>query len=305
VPGNPSDGRDERVGRSFRSAYCGALLIASLAAAGDAPAQSVEPRPYSSAPVGVNFLLVGYGYVEGGVTRDPTLLAYSRAIDVMGRSGKVGVLLSYAKLAAKGDETELSSSEGSGLGDPKFAFTYNFYGAPALGANEFASYRQDLIVGVSLYVSAPWGHYDGNKPVNIGANRWSFRPELGMSKAWDRWIAEAAAGITFYTDNKDYLGGQTRGQDPVYYVQGHLIYNFRSGIWAALDGIYFAGGRTTIDGVPNDDLQQNSRLGATFALPLNRRNSIKFSGSAGVSSRTGSAKNAVGIAWQYRWGGGL
>jgi hypothetical protein len=126
-----------------------------------------------------------------------------------------------------------------------------------------------------------------------------------MSKAWDRWIAEAAAGITFYTDNKDYSGGHTREQDPVYYVHGHLIYNFRSGIWAALDGIYFAGGRTTIDGVANDDLQQNSRLGATVALPLNRRNSIKFSGSAGVSSRTGSAKNAVGFAWQYRWGGGL
>ena len=98
MPGNPSDGRVERVGRSFRSAYCGALLIASLAAAGDAPAQSVEPRPYSNAPVGVNFLLAGYGYVEGGLPSSLTnanikspylretadMLAYSRAIDVWG-----------------------------------------------------------------------------------------------------------------------------------------------------------------------------------------------------------------------------
>jgi len=293
------------VGRSGGSAYCGALLFALAVAVGGASAQSIEPRPYSNVPVGVNFLLAGYGYVEGGVTRDPTLVAYFRALDVMGRSAKLGVLLSYAKLAADGDGTDQSSSEGSGLGDPKFAFTYNFYGAPALGADEFASYRQDLIVGVSLFVSAPWGQYNSSQQKNIGNNRWSFRPELGASKAWGPWIAELAAGVTFFTDNTDYLGGHTREQDPVYYVHAHLIYNLPSGIWLALDGIYIAGGRTTVDGVPNDDLQQNSRLGATVALPVNRRNSIKFSGSAGVTTRTGSAKNAVGVAWQYRWGGGL
>jgi hypothetical protein len=41
------------------------------------------------------------------------------------------------------------------------------------------------------------------------------------------------------------------------------------------------------------------------ALPVNRHNSIKLYGSTGVSTRTGSDFDVVGIAWQYRWGGGL
>ena len=55
----------------------------------------------------------------------------------------------------------------------------------------------------------------------------------------------------------------------------------------------------------NNDLQQNWRLGATLALPVDRLNSIKFYASSGVSARTGNNYDLVGVAWQYRWGGGL
>ena len=55
----------------------------------------------------------------------------------------------------------------------------------------------------------------------------------------------------------------------------------------------------------NSDLQQNWRLGATLAFPVNRENSIKLYASSGVSSRTGNDYDLIGVAWQYRWGGGL
>jgi hypothetical protein len=181
----------------------------------------------------------------------------------------------------------------------------NFYGAPALSLQEFAGYRQDLIVGASLQVSAPLGQYDADKLVNIGTNRWAVKPELGVSKAWGSWTLELATGVTFYSDNDDFLSGKTREQDPIYSVQGHLIYSFRSGVWGALNATYYTGGRATVDGVQGDNLQQNSRLGATVALPLDRHNSIKLYASTGVSTRTGSDFDAIGIAWQYRWGGGL
>ena len=84
-----------------------------------------------------------------------------------------------------------------------------------------------------------------------------------------------------------------------------MLYNLGSGIWAALDLTYYTGGRTTIDGVEGNDLQKNVRLGATVALPVTRHHSFKLSASTGVSTRTGSDFDAVGIAWQYRWGGGL
>jgi hypothetical protein len=76
-------------------------------------------------------------------------------------------------------------------------------------------------------------------------------------------------------------------------------------VWAALSYTYDYGGRTTIDGVRSDDLQQNSRVGATLALPVNRNNSIKIFASTGVHTSTGTDFDMVGIFWQYRWGSGL
>jgi hypothetical protein len=193
----------------------------------------------------------------------------------------------------------------SGLADPRLRFSVNLYGAPALSFQEFASYQQDLIIGASLQASVPLGQYDADKLVNIGTNRWAFKPELGISKALGPLRLELSTGVTFYTDNHDFFGGKTRAQAPIYSVQGHMSYDLGAGIWVAVDGTYYTGGRTTVDGVEGNDLQKNSRLGVTVALPVNRHTSIKLSGSTGVSTRTGSNFNAGGVFLQYRWGGGL
>ncbi len=181
----------------------------------------------------------------------------------------------------------------------------NFIGAPALSMKEFADYQQDLIVGASLQVGLPTGQYDADRLINIGSNRWFVKPELGVSKAWGPWTLELSTAATIFGDNDDFYGGQRREQDPIYSLQGHLVYSFRSGIWAALTGTYFTGGRTTVDGVRKDDLQESSRVGATLALPVNRRHSIKLYASTGLSIRTGTDFDAIGAAWQYRWGEGL
>ena len=72
-------------------------------------------------------------------------------------------------------------------------------------------------------MSVPVGQYDTDKLLNNGTNRWSIKPELGISKALGPLILELAAGATFYTDNDDFFGGKTRTQDPLYSVQGHAI----------------------------------------------------------------------------------
>jgi Putative MetA-pathway of phenol degradation len=141
--------------------------------------------------------------------------------------------------------------------------------------------------------------------VNIGTHRWSFKPELGISKAVGPLTLELTTGVTLYTDNHDFFGGKTRAQAPIYSVQGHVSYTLGAGIWVAVDGTYYTGGRTTVDRVEGNDLQKNSRLGVTVALPVNRHTSVKLYGSMGVSTRTGSDFDAVGILVQYRWGGGL
>jgi hypothetical protein len=119
------------------------------------------------------------------------------------------------------------------------------------------------------------------------------------------WIWEATAAATFFTDNTDFYGGNRRSQDPLYSMQGHLIRSFRSGMWGALDATYFWGGSTSINGAAHNDLQRNWRVGATFTMPLNVRNSIKLAASDGVSARTGNNYSQFGVYWQYRWGGGI
>lgn len=295
------------------------LVLALAVTTGGARAQEIEPRAYSNIPIGVNFLIGGYGYAEGGLVTDPslplenanlqthtTVFAYARSFDVGGQSGKFDVILPYSWISGTAEFAgQPREREVSGFGDPRLRFSLNLYGAPALSLPDFASYRQDLIVGASVQVSVPTGQYDADKLINIGTHRWFVKPELGVSKAWGSWTLELATAVTFFSDNGDFLDGKTREQDPIYSVKGGLIYGFRNGIWVALNGTYFTGGRTTVDGVENNDLEKNSLAGITVALPVNRYNSVKLYASTGVSTRIGSDSDTIGIAWQYRWGGGL
>jgi hypothetical protein len=291
-----------------------ALLLGSASAA----AQDLEPRQYSNTPIGLNFLIGGYTYTEGGVAVDPTVpltnahagvngatLAYARSLDILGKSAKFDVVLPYAWLSGSAEFVgQPHQREISGLADPRFHLSVNFYGAPALSLKDYAEYRQDLILGASVYVWAPWGQYDPSKLVNLGTNRWAFKSEIGLSKALGGWRLELVPAVTFFSDNTNFLDGHTRRQDPIYSVQGHVIYGLRSGVWFALDGTYFMGGRTSLDGVLDDDRESNSRAGLTVAVPVDRSNSIKLYASRGVSTRIGTNFNTFGIAWQYRWGGG-
>jgi len=290
-----------------------------LAGAGPACAQDIEPRSYSNAPIGVNFVIAGYAYTRGGIAfgsqvpiTNPNLeassavIAYARVLDVWGMSAKFDATVPYAWLSGTADyRGEPLTRNVNGFANSAFRFSINLYGAPALSLTEFAGWEQDLIIGASLRVIAPWGQYDDTKIVNIGTNRWSFKPEIGISKALGPWTLEAKAAATFFTANDDFFGGKSLRQDPLYSMQANVIYSFRSGIWGSIDATYFTGGRTTLDGALNSDLQQNWRIGTTLAIPVDRRNSIKLYASSGVSSRTGNDYDLVGVAWQYRWGGGL
>ena len=300
----------------LRSALCAVALVAMTASV---YAQDLEPRAYVNTPVGLNFVVAGYAYSQGGLSTDPALpiqdaqlqihgavLAYARSLDVWGRAGKIDVIVPYAQLSGTALVAGQSRERDvSGFGDPRFRFSVLLYGAPALSLKEFADYRQDTIIGASLQVSAPGGQYDPTRAVNIATNRWSVKPEIGISKALGALTLELSTGVTFYTRNGDYFGGRTLEQDPIYSAQAHVTYHFGAGVWGALNGTYYQGGRTTVDGVKSNGALGNSRAGATLALPVDRQNSIKLHVSTGVSTRTGTSFNIGGIAWQYRWGAGL
>ena len=297
----------------------GLLALGDFATTGEtASAQEIEPRAFANTPVGMNFMLGGFVYSQGTVGTDPSVpltdtevklntavLAYVRTLDLWGRSGKFDIILPYtwadgsAKLAGQERKRKVS-----GLNDPRLRFSMLLYGAPALSLEEFRDYQQDLVIGTSFEVSPPLGQYDSDKLLNVGANRWSFKPEVGISKTIGPVTLEFSSGIRFYTDNNNFLDGKTLQVKPLYSVQSHLIYFVAAGIWLGLDGLYYTGGSGVIDGKKGESLA-NARIGLTVALPINRYNSVKLYGTTGVYTKTGTDFDQLGIAWQLRWGGGL
>ncbi len=304
----------------MRRALMAAGAVMAMSPFGVAHAQTMEPLSYTNSPVGLNFLIAGYSYQSGSVLADPSLpihnveakvdnatFAFSHILDCWGQSGSVALVMPYARLSASGEVLEQERSvDRVGVGDLALRLSVNLYGAPALSLQEFAGYHQDVIIGASVVVVAPSGQYIASKLVNIGTNRWSFEPSLGVSKAVKRWTFEAAVGVTFFTANDAFLGDNTRSQDPLFSVQAHAIYNFNRKLWAALDGTYYTGGRTSLNGGALDnDLERNSRWGSTIAYSLTRHDSVKLYFSSGLTAQSGADFRIFGVAWQYRFGAGL
>jgi hypothetical protein len=265
----------------------------------------------------MNFVVGLYAYQTGSVLFDPSVplkdahltiqgpaVAYARALDLWGLSGKTDAVVGLA--CADGHATFNGGTQSRhvcGLVDPSVGLSVNFIGAPALSLQEYPGYKQNVLVGANLRVTAPLGQYDPQRLVNLGTHRWSFKPGLGVSKAAGRLTLELLAAVTFFTTNGDFFGGHTLQQAPLYSGQLNVIYTFRSGIWGALGGTLYGGGRTTLDGVASTEIQQNTRVGAVLVFPVSRHNSLKIYGSMGASTRTGTDFDTISAGWTYNWGG--
>jgi hypothetical protein len=291
------------------------IAIFLLTKFGIAGAQELEPRAYTNIPVGINFVLGGYAYSTGGVIFDPSvpldnahinthgaLSAYCRSIKVGNMSGKVDIFIPYAWLSGTAEyDGQTVSRTVNGFGDARLRMSLNFIGAPALSFADYKNYKQNFVAGASLQIYVPTGQYDPLRLVNIGTNRFTIKPELGVSKKFGPLQAELTGGVAFYTTNFDFYQGKTRKQAPIGSIQAHINFNFKKGIWAAIDGTYYWGGHSTTDGVEGDDLQKNTRLGCNLNIPVSIRHSIRLYYSTGVWTRTGTDFDLVGALWQYRW----
>lgn len=291
-----------------------AVIVCGLASR--AGAQDLEPRSYSPVPVGLNFVVAAYSYSSGSVIFDPSLpvsdvkaymngvvLGYGRTLGVVGRQAQVVATVPYAFGDVSGNVfEERHSITRSGLADVRVRFSINLYGNPAQTPQEFAARHRSPYVGTSLTVSAPTGQYHGDKLVNLGTNRWAFRPDLGVGVPWKRFDLEAQAGAWLFTENPDfYPGGLSREQDPLLTMRGHVSYTFRPSLWVAVDGTWYGGGAASVEGGPKSTKLDNSRYGATLSYPLSKSQSLKVAYSRGAIVRASSNFSTISASWQLRW----
>ena len=279
--------------------------------------QELEPRIYSNLPMGLNFAVAGFARSAGEVLVDASLpvedfnieanmlfLGYARSLNLFGKSGQVQIVTPYvfgeARAILAGQDTLRPLS---GFADPRIRIGINLIGAPALGLKSFGEYHQKSILGISLQLVPPFGKVDQERRVNIGSNRWSFKPELGFSQALTpHLILEIYGGVWIFTKNTEYLMSSVLSQDILWTSQSHLIYTFgRGGPWIAANATFYSGGATYIDGLRQKTFQENYRLGLTFSLPFSMNHALKINFSTGVSTRFGQDFDTFGIVYQYRW----
>ena len=291
------------------------LALALLLLPVCASAQELEPGAYWPIPRGLNIFTVVNSFNFGDLSFEPaapideasarintTALSFTRAFNLAGRSANLGLAFPIVAGHVEGLYLGEPAEAGRfGQGDPRVRLAVNLYGAPTMTMQEFASYRQGLIVGVSLVVAPPLGQYDSTKLINLGTNRWSFKPEVGISRASGKWVVEGMAGVWLFTDNTEFVGGRTREQDPIFATQVHLTYKFKRTMWLAGDANFFTGGRTTIGGTENLDLQRNSRIGATFSAALDRHQAIRILASHGAYTTIGAAFTSLSFGYNYAW----
>jgi hypothetical protein len=282
-----------------------------------AAAQDLEPRAYSASPVGTSFVVAAFARSSGDITFDPTLpianataTIYSPALGIghsfglFGRQAMLSAVLPYAWGTASGDVgNQQQSVYRSGLADIRTRFSINLRGNPAMSAADFARRpHRKFIIGTSVSISAPSGQYSNTKLINLGANRWAFKPEIGISYPLKKVDLDLYAGVWLFTANNSfYTGVSHRTQVPLATLQGHLSYTVRPALWIALDSTWYGGGAVTVDNGEPTERQGNSRLGATVSVPLAKGQSFKVSYSSGVTGRIGSKFNTIAGGWQYVW----
>ncbi len=293
------------------------VLLIIICATSTTLAQDLEPRSFSQAPIGMNFVVVAVGHAEGNMLFDQATTlenvtgtitsvagAYVRTLNFFGVSAKASAIIPVLwgdwDGRFQGEEAQTSRR---GLADPLLELSVNFIGAPAMKMSEMRNYKQKWVVGVSLKTAVPLGQYDPARLINLGTNRWGFRPRLGASYKSGPWSLEAIGSVWLFTDNNDFYGGALLEQDPLWSSQLSAIYQFPSKLWVGLGAGLSRGGRSKTNGIASDSYKKNTRWAAIVAMPLNRQHSLKLVYINGLRTRVGSDFNQATLAWSMRWGG--
>lgn len=285
-----------------------------------AMAQTMAPRAYVITPESGNAITLSYSYFNGGVDFNGTIpvtgatgsysvptISYYHSFGLFGHAANFTALLPYGvgtfQGSLLGNHRELYRS---GLLDSGFRFSINLKGGPAMDLPHFVRWKQKTLLGASLIVLAPTGQYDPNHLINWGIHRWAFKPELGYSRRWGKWVLDAYGGVWFYTLNDAFYSVPTplpQTENPIGSFEGHLSYDLpKHRAWVSLDGNFWVGGTTSLNGIPNAATRQtSSRIGATLSVPLKTHQTLKISYSNGTYIRFGGNYQSVAVAWQYSW----
>jgi hypothetical protein len=284
-----------------------------------AHAQFTDAHNYDNTPVGTNQVELNYAFVRGNAAVDPALVIsgarlnlnqstidYTRYFGLFRHLMWAEAAVPVAHLSGSITSVPIAGSI-AGAGDSAYAVAMLLKGGPALSVTQFDDYTSTTAVGVSLTVTAPTGRYAADKILNLGSDRWSFKPELALSHPFGpdkKWQLDTYANVYFYTDNTAYRGREILRQEPLVGLEGHISYVFSPSVWLAADTRFAFRGTTFVDGVDQDNAQQNLLLGSEMNVSISSRHSILFEVAKAAIHENSPAAVGFSVKYDYTWGRG-
>ena len=282
-------------------------------------AQDIEPRRWSNIPLGTDILGVGYVHTNGKIFFDPLLqvqdakfisnsfiVQYIKPFKIGSKSARIDVMIPYSIARWEGLLNGVSTTVNrNGIADPRIRLSLNFIGMSAMKPKEMIEFLKAnpkrTSFGASLAVTLPLGQYFDEKLLNLGQNRFIFRPQIGMLHHWKNWSYELSGSVFLYSKNEDFSNGKTRKQNAVFAAQTHLIRSFKSKMWVSLSFGYGLTGQSFVNNEPNND-DRSDILGATsFGFALSKKQAIKLSY---IRTETlndiGANLNSILLSWSTR-----
>jgi hypothetical protein len=256
-------------------------------------AQDVEPRRWSTLPLHTKIIGAGYGFTTGEVFFDPflqvenstvqmnSLLAtYIHPFKIGTKLARLDVKVPFGIVHYEGLlNGEPATLNRNGFLDPSLRFSINLLGPPALNIKELQKYYVEhpvyTTLGVSMGVTLPFGQYFDEKLINLGQNRFVFRPQLGLLHNWGLWSYELTGSVYVFTNNNNFYDGGLRKQDPIFALQTHLIKRFPSRFWGSASLALGHGGESVINNIPKNDTRTDFIGALSVGFPLTKFQNVK------------------------------
>ena len=314
------------VPHNWKSTYARLVIgAATLLLCRMAAGQDLAPRAYVISPIHSNAVVVTYSFFTGNLdlggglpitdakaTANVPSLSIFHSMRFFGRTSNFTAALPYGVANFNGKVLDTQTNVyRSGLLDSVYRFSVNLYGGPAMDGRQYMKWRQKTLVGVSLKVYAPTGQYDSTKLINLGSDRWAFKPEVGYSRRFGHWVVDAYGGVSFYTtvpkffsQNQYNPGITSKTQAPIAAFEGHLSYDVKPRLWVSFDGNFWRGGTASLNDVENPTTEQrNSRIGGTVSVPMTKHQALKCTYNNGAYIKYGGNFQNISVGWQYSWYG--
>jgi hypothetical protein len=225
---------------------------------------ATDPKGDIPAPPGTNSFLYYFRhlsaneyYINGHLTgsaiagkdydlsADISLFRFCHFFETNHVPWSLNVIVPYSRQQLKRGEgtSQIFNETSSGFGDSVVSGGIWFLKNP--------KYYADFVV----LVTVPTGEYSNSKAVNVGCNRWAYRPEIGIVLLpFDKWTFELHGFSEFYTPNTDYgISHATLKKNLQYNVTSHLSYDVNKSLFFSTTYYWNRGGETEINGVKQQD----------------------------------------------------